>query len=311
MKHRKLKIPVAFFVILFALANIVTYNHAYKFTHFDGEAGNRIRPEQLSLLEKVHILFTGIENAKPVNLAYPKKPYETIKLNSYEEIEGWLIEKPEHKGIVILYHGYFASKSASLGYSQELNTLGYTTFLIDFMGSGGSSGNQTTVGFKEGRDVKESFDYIKKKYPQDEVILLGSSMGAAAIMRSVVDYDIKPDKVILECPFGSMKRTVEQRFEAMGLPSFILADMLMFYGGIQNDFNAFEHNPVAYAKLLNMPCLLLYGQKDDRVTRQETNAIFKNLNGEKKLHVFEDSGHGNYLKNSREEWLKVISGFLR
>ena len=221
-----------------------------------------------------------------------------------------LIREPQPKGVVILFHGYFASKSENLGYAREFHKLGYSTFLVDFMGSGGSTGNQTTVGFKESRDVKEAYHYIRQQFPEQDVILFGSSMGAVSILKAIHDYQLGPDKIIIECPFGKMKTTVEKRFETMGVPSFLLADLLMFYGGVQNDFNTFGHNPTKYAKAVDMPCLLLYGEQDTKVTRSETDAIFKNLKGVKKLQTFPKSGHQNYLINSRKPWIKAVSAFL-
>ena len=77
-----------------------------------------------------------------------------------------------------------------------------------------------------------------------------------------------------------------------------------------NDFNAFQHNPTEYAKQINVPTLLAYGEKDGRVSRQEIDHIFKNLNGQKQLVLFEKSGHEDYLVNSNEKWLNKISHFM-
>lgn len=178
------------------------------------------------------------------------------------------------------------------------------------MGSGGSSGNTTTVGFKESRDVKEAYDYIKNRNAEEGIILFGSSMGAVSIMKSIADYEISPDKIIIECPFGSFKKTTEKRFEAMNLPTFPLANLLMFYGGLQLGFNPFSHNPTEYAKAIKLPTLLLYGAKDARVTRTEIDEIYKNLDGEKELGIMERSGHEVYLNDDKEKWNKLIDEFM-
>lgn len=311
MKNKKLKFTFWIIIIGIIIINIIAFNHAYKFTHFSSKQAKKVKPEDLSFKEKIKILFTGIDNPKPLNKNTPNQEFENVYLQSHEKIEGWLIKKEEHKGIVILYHGYSGSKSGNINYGEKFNEFGYSTFLIDFMGSGGSSGNQTTIGYKEARDVKESFEYIKSNYPNDKIILFGSSMGAVSIMKSIQDYDIKPDKIILECPFGSMRTTVQKRFEAMNVPSFILADLLLFYGGIQNNFNPYNHNPVEYAKSIDEDCLLLYGKNDVRVTQDEINSVFKNLKGSKNLKIFLESGHENYLVNNDKEWKNSILSFLK
>lgn len=299
------------FLFLFLILNVVAYNHAYKFTHFsENSIPKSGKPEHLSVTEKMKLMFWGISNPKPVNYHKPARSHETIIIQSNEKLEAWLIEPENPKGVVLLFHGYSGCKSGMLNYAEEFFQMNYRTLLVDFQGSGGSTGNQTTVGFNEKKDVQAAYDYIKKRFPEEEIILFGSSMGAAAILKAVSEDSIEPDKLIVECPFGSMRTTTQKRFEAMGLPTFILPDLLLIYGSIQNGFNAFSHNPTEYAKDINIPTLLLYGAKDPRVTRVETDEIFQNLKGEKSLGIFENAGHENYLWQYSQEWKKEIDAFL-
>lgn len=295
------------FLTLFILGNIIVYNHAYRFTHFvEGNGEKRKKPEELSFGEKLEAVFFGVSIPKPINKETPQRPYTTIDLQSHKKLKAWLIEIPQHKGVVLLCHGYSGSKSGVLNYAEEFNKKGYTTLLLDFMGNGDSEGYQTTIGVKESRDVKVAYEYLKTQYPQDSMILFGSSMGAVAIMKSVYDFDIKPDKLILECPFGTMRQTTQTRFTAMGLPAFPFADMLMIYGGLQNGFNAYSHKPTEYAKSISIPTLLMCGAEDKRVSKEETKVIFENLKGEKSLYFLKGLGHENYLWNGRKMWLKYV-----
>jgi len=299
------------FLALFLLLNVISCNHAYKFTHFSKDTIRKSgKPEYLAFTDKVKTIFFGINNPKPVNYHKPARRYETVSLQSHEKLEAWLIQAENPKGVVILFHGYSGNKSGVLNYAEEFHQRDYTTLLVDFQGSGGSEGYQTTIGFEESADVKAAFSFIKNKYPQQEIILFGSSMGAVAILKAVAETNILPDKLIVECPFGSMRTTTQKRFEAMGLPTFILPDLLMIYGSIQNGFNAFTHNPTEYAKQVKIPTLLLYGAQDARVTQVETAEIFKNLQGEKKLGIFPDAGHENYLWRFSEEWAQEVDNFL-
>jgi len=297
-------------ILLIITINFLAYNHAYNFTHFSESEGLRQKPEALSFTQKVEILILGNPNPKPQNTKKPSLPYQTIYLQSHEKLESWLIEADSSKGVVILFHGYSGNKSSLITYSEAFNALGYSTLLVDFMGCGGSEGNQTTIGFKESKDVKAAFDFIKKTYPSQEIILFGHSMGAVSIMKSIHDFELKPDKIIIQAPFGTMKKTVKRRFQAMGVSAFPLAELLLFYGGLQNGFNAFEHNPTEYATSIQIPTLLMLGKKDNRVTIQEVEAIFKNLQGQKKLEILEFSGHENYLEHSKKKWLEEVKIFF-
>ena len=69
--------------------------------------------------------------------------------------------------------------------SEAFTNLGFNTLVIDFMGSGGSEGKQTTIGFYEAEQVKNALNYIRKQ-GEKNIILYGTSMGSAAIMLSLI-----------------------------------------------------------------------------------------------------------------------------
>ncbi|HEY0030015.1 MAG TPA: PhoPQ-activated protein PqaA family protein, partial [Bacteroidia bacterium] len=140
--------------------------------------------------------------------------------------------------------------------------------------------------------------------------LFGTSMGAAAIMKACSEYDIHPKGIMIECPFGSMYKTVCARFKTMHAPTFPMAGLLVFWGGVQNGFWAFGHNPIEYAKKINCPTLLLYGEKDEKVSKEEIEEIFNNLKGPKKLRTYPNAGHENYLIKYKEQWTKDVAGFM-
>ncbi|MEZ0130943.1 alpha/beta hydrolase [Flavobacterium sp. LBUM151] len=242
-------------------------------------------------------------------MKFPSQKYQTLKLQSNREIECWLIKTENSKGTVILFHGYGAEKSLMIEKSNEFIKLGFSTMLVDFMGSGNSEGNQTTIGYMEAEEVKTSFDYLKQT-GEKNIYLFGTSMGAVAIMKCIKDYKIKPKGIIIECPFGSMYETVCARFKKMNAPTFPMAGILLFWGGIQNGFWGFSHNPKEYAKTISCPTLLLYGEKDKSVSRKEIDEIYTNLRGPKTLSIYKNTGHENYLIKNKVGWNKDVSEFF-
>lgn len=283
--------------------------HAYKFTHFTNSSIERTS-NKLSTLAKLKIIFTGVDNPRPVNKKKPGRPYQTIKIKSNKELECWLIKADSAKGTIILFHGYGGEKSLMLDKADEFLKLGYNTMLVDFMGSGGSEGTITTIGFKESQEVKDCYEYLIKN-GFDHVSLFGTSMGSVAVMKAIKDYDLKPKSIIIECPFGSMYKTVCKRFQMQGIPSFPMAGLLVFWGGVENNFWAFSHNPEQYAKSIHCPTLLMYGEKDKKVSKQEINSIFKNLQGGKTLVTYPLAGHENYLSLYKEKWATDVKSFLQ
>jgi uncharacterized protein len=296
-------------IIVFVLMNFVAYFHAYKFTHFSNSTGAKTKANNLAFGQKVKALVLGINNPRPINLSTPARPFETISLQSNKRIECWLIKADSARGSVILFHGYGGEKSSMLDKADEFLNLGYNTLLVDFMGAGGSEGHQTTIGFKEAEEVKSCYDYLSDK-GEKKIYLFGTSLGAAAILKSIHDYPIKPAGIMIECPFGSLYQATAGRFRALKVPPFPVAGLLVFWGGVQNGFWGFSFKPVEYAKSVKCPALMLYGEKDERVTRKEIDDLFGNLQGSKTLKTFALAGHENYLKNYKDEWVKEVELFL-
>lgn len=296
---------------VFIFMNAIAFFHAYKFTHFNATSGQRIKDaRQLPLIQKLGLVLFGMDNPRPQNKKEPERDFKTILLKSNKEIECWLMKADHSKGTVVLFHGYGGEKSSMLDKAGVFQSLGYSTLLVDFMGAGGSEGNQTTIGFKEAEEVKTSVDYLRRA-GEKNIVLFGTSLGAAAIMKAMADYPLPVSSIIIECPFGTMLQTVKNRFASMHVPSFPMANLLVFWGGVQNGFNAFRHNPVDYASKIKCPTLLFYGAKDEKVTYEETKSIFNNLAGHKKLVTFPQARHENYLVKYKDLWTDEVSLFLK
>lgn len=170
-------------LVLFVVLNIVAFIHAYKFTHFTRQSVERTKdPAALSSFTKVKLLFTGIDNPRPVNKTRPTQSFSSVSVNSAVKLACWSVTVPHAKGTVLLFHGYAGEKSSLITRSDEFIKLGYNTFLVDFMGAGDSEGDRTSVGFHEAEQVKACYDHIQET-GEKKILLFGTSMGAAAVLK--------------------------------------------------------------------------------------------------------------------------------
>jgi alpha-beta hydrolase superfamily lysophospholipase len=299
--------------LLFGLLNVVVALHAWRFTHFTSDAGPRTRnPEKLPTSEKIKIILTGLQNPKPVNLAPPAFAYENVILRSPNgQLAAWYSAVPHAQGTVVLCHGYTSDKSRLRPEAGYFRQLGYTTLLLDFSGNGASEGYQTTIGYREADDVVAAYRWAQARQPGAPVVLYGVSMGAVAILRAESELGLRPTATIVECPYGSMLQTAQNRFVSMHLPPFPLANLLVFWGSVENGYWAFGLNAGEYARHVTTPTLLLWGTADPRVLRPETDTIFAHLAGPKERVDFAGSGHEPYWHKHPRQWQATIRGFLQ
>ena len=300
-------------LVLFILLNIQTAFHAYKFTHFyDRDELTLKKPEDKTGWDKTKEILFGINAVKKANTVLPDSTFQIVHFESSTcpTLEAWYITATNSRGTVCMFHGHGGNKSDIYAESVEFRKLGYNTLLMDFRAHGDSKGNTSTIGYEESEDVKLAYDYIKTK-GEKNIVLWGISMGAAAVSKSIVDYKLNPTKVILEMPFGSIKEAAEGRIKMMKIPAEPLATMITFWGGIEHGFWAFNMKPAQFVKEITCPVLLQWGKHDPRVTEHETNEIFTNITAEKKLVVYENSGHESLCKKENAKWVNEITDFLK
>jgi uncharacterized protein len=287
-------------LIIFFTTNILGYVGAYSLTHFK-------TPGQFGLG-----LPRPISSKLPTNIGL-KYQTQRISISPTQWLETWSIpvERSTSNGTIILFPGNKGSKAAQLlAPAQVFHTLGYDTLLVDFRGVGGSSGNTTTIGMQEAEDVALSINYARSSQLQRPLILYGVSMGAAAILKAVAQEQIAPDGIVLELPFARLLDAVRSRIQAISVPTFPLAEAIVFWGGFQHGFNGFAHNPVDYARQVKCPTLLLHGKLDKWTTVAEIDRIYQNLDGTKQLSIFPNAGHDLLVTIDRKRWTQDLNRFL-
>lgn len=303
-------------LVLFAVGlNVMAYRHAYALTHFASRGMRTSRPEDLSFPEKLRVLAVGPTVPRPRNRRSPLDlglQYERhVFVGAHGlPVEAWYVPRSGSRAVVVLFHGHADSKDSQLAAAALFREMGYGALLVDFYGSGGSGGSDTSIGFHEATDVASAYAYARELPGQRDVVLYGGSMGAAAILKAAADRHIEPEAIVLEMPFDSLLKTVRQRFTTMGLPSFPSAELLVFWGGWQQGFDGFGYNPAEDARAVRCPALLMNGDRDPWVTLDEAQQIFDRLQGPKRFKVFRGLKHQSFLNARPGEWKRAVSSFL-
>src|SRR5690606_20716074 len=106
---------------------------------------------------------------------------------------------------------YAESMEQLLDVAVALHELGHDALLVDFSGSGGSSGDGTTLGVREAEDVTTALRFARSRARDRAVVAFGFSMGAAAVVRAIAREDAEADGAILEACFDRLVTTTGNR----------------------------------------------------------------------------------------------------
>lgn len=315
-RRSRLRSFVRLILLGLLLVNGIAWLQARAMTHFAPGGQSLDQLASAPLTDKLWMLASGVKLPRPENHHTPRDqslPFEVryIPLPNNERLEAWFVPHPQPRGVVLMFPGYAGVKEAFLTPTVYLHQLGYSGLLVDFRGSGGSSGNDTTLGLREADDVAAAFAYARQQWPKQPFILYGVSMGGAAILRAVAVHDVRPTAMIVEGVFDRLLTTVKHRFDAIGLPSTPAAELLVFWGGIQMGYNGFEHNPVDYASATTCPILVMHGERDPWVTAAETQALAARIGGPKQVVGFPGVGHTMpFVHPAPDVWVATVKQFL-
>jgi alpha-beta hydrolase superfamily lysophospholipase len=296
------------------LINISAAFHAHRITHYyDDDRVRNLPPSAGTVFLRTWRLMVGRKFPKSLVQYYPPGPYDTVQLltSNKNKIEGWWMKADSSIGTVILFHGLSSNKGRILAEADEFLSMGYNTLLIDMRAHGNSSGTANSLGVKESEEVKLAFDFVKQK-DEKNIILWGMSLGAVIITRAVYDYDISPQKIILEMPFDRVQDHIRARARVLGFPDEPFGFFVTLWAGIEQGYWGFGHTTSKYIKKITCPVLLQWGANDKYVLRKETENIFTNITVQQKtMVVYEEGGHASLLGADADKWRKSVSNFLK
>jgi pimeloyl-ACP methyl ester carboxylesterase len=280
------------------------------------------RPEHLTVMQKAKVIVGGVTVPRPRDTTDPLKTHRlafstaTIDNGRGHTLAYWKIEAPDTSPaapLALLFHGYAASKESLLPAALQLRQLGCECWLVDFFGSGDSTGDHTTFGWLEAHDVDVVARMAHKGESNKEqprpVILYGVSMGGSAVMRALAELDTPADGAIIESVFHNLRGTVAQRFQLMKLPAFPAADLLLWFAGRELDFDARKHNPLDFAPRIQTPTLLLHGSHDTRAPVDKAQEIRIALAGQAEMVEF-DAAHHLLANKNPDLWRQSAATFL-
>ncbi|MBN8687203.1 MAG: alpha/beta fold hydrolase [Chitinophagales bacterium] len=303
-------------VLLFQLVliNISASIYAYRLTHFTVSQSADASHSGKNIFSKTWKLFTGPHYLRPAIKDKPSYAYDTVQLTTQNGtvIDAWYAQADSTaRGTVILFHGVGASKGLMLPEAAAFRQFGYNVFLVDFRGHGNSAGNSTTMGMRETEEVKLAYAYIQQR-GEKTIILWGASMGAVVLAKAVGEYSLTPAALILEMPFSSLQSHLKARARVLGFPQQPFAFLVTGWIGLEQGYNGYRHSAVRYAKKINCPVLMQYGEKDPYVLREEVDEIYNALaSPEKSKAGYPNAWHESLVNNDGELWEKEVTAFLK
>ena len=231
-----------------------------------------------------------------------------------ETLIGDIIENTAPSGnekVAIVCHGMMANRICSLKYARMLYDLGYSLVVYDHRFYGESTGNNTTLGYMETKDLLNVISFVKEKFGENvRIALQGESMGAATVLNSLKSF--KPYFAAVDCPFSDtimlMKQVVKVRFH---LPAWPVINILRSQAHSRFNYFPDEVVPIDGVKNTSCPILFTHGENDTLIPCVHSERMFKvSSNPLSEIHLFDGADHAESIIKHPVEYEKIFKEFI-
>lgn len=244
--------------------------------------------------------------------------FEDIKFTSTDgnQLSGWYLPSRSKRVTIIMTHGLFRSRYEMLERGVALWREGYGVLLYDLRRHGRSRAEFSTIGFDERHDVEAAMRFAVEREPENRIVLMGVSMGAAATLLAAAEDGGQLLAVVSESSFLSFDDTVRHHVRLARLPAFPFATLLVRFTSWRLNFNPADFDVLRAVKRIKCPILFIGGGADNRMPNQSVlEPLYEAASHPlKRKLIVEGAQHGHAFdrdEQSRAEYLKAFTDFLQ
>lgn len=244
---------------------------------------------------------------------YAKETY--ILSNEGLRLHGYIVLNPIKKSDtwVILVHGYMGRAFEMVKYAKKFIEMGYNTLLVDLRAHGKSEGKYIGMGWKDRYDILRWIEKLCLDNPKCNIILYGTSMGAATVMMTTGEKLPANVKMCIEdCGYSSVQRQFRMMLKIL---KPYVADYLMTASSIvaklKVGYKFNEASCIDQIKKANIPILFIHGDKDKFVPYEMLDELYEAANSPKQKLVIKDAGHVESSKVNPKLYWETINKFIK
>ena len=322
-KEKILKIIIAILLILILLGVGLTEVIGNYFVNYaiarSGAGGDR-KISQESTIEVLGEDEKIIENNKKIAKENSEKWSEAIqqkqvevKANDNITLRGteYLKQEETNKWAIIL-HGYRSNPSSVLTIGEHFSEKGYNVLIPSMRACADSEGEYVGMGWLDKEDLKCWINLIIEENKNAEIILHGSSMGAATVlMASGDELPANVKNIIADSGYTSVWDIFASEAKArFNLPEFPVLNMFQIVANRKAKYDIKEASSLEQVKKSKTPILFIHGDKDDFVPEYMCEKLYDATNCKKEKLIIHGAGHTDGKYREPEKYYNTIFDWI-
>lgn len=219
-------------------------------------------------------------------------------------------------GVVVAAHGYCMNRSELAPFAADFADRGLATLLFDFRNHGHSARGRCGIGVYEKEDVWAAVAEARRRVPNGKIVLIGSSMGSAAIGFAAGERPGLADAIILDSSYDRLFDAAEGWWNFLGKLTQtrnLLRVILWPVVRLARPFAGFDAKKASVAEALrgyDKPTLILHGGDDTIAPPPCAVRILDAVGEEAQIVWFEGCDHAEMRWLYPDEYRVAVATFL-
>ena len=225
-----------------------------------------------------------------------KSNYSDKYIESYDKLQlhSYVVTQNSNKWAIVV-HGYGGSGKLMSDKSKYFYDMGYNVLIPDLRGHGKSEGNYIGMGWKDRLDIISWINFIIKENPNAEIVLHGTSMGAATVlMTSGENLPSNVKAIVADCAYTSAWDEFSYQLESyLKVPSSYILNVTNMVTKLKAGYSLKEASALECVKKATVPILYIHGDKDKFVPYSMMDKLYDATNSPKEKLTIEGGEHAN------------------
>lgn len=253
----------------------------------------------------------------PISPADLDLPAETLRLKTSDRLtlSAWFIPQANPQGVLLLLHGYGASKADLLDLAQALHREGsFHLLLLDFRAHGDSEGRNSSFGLREVLDVEAALQHLAARDSccALPVGCLGVSMGGSIAIASAIRFPVIR-AVVADSVYADLGKTIAR---SLGLtyhiPRVPLGELALWGTRLRLGCRLQQLSPVRFVRRLSpKPILVIHGQQDVGVPVSEGETVYQAAGKPKQWWPVAGAVHAGCFYVEKDAYPRRVTEFFR
>ena len=225
-----------------------------------------------------------------------KSNYSDKYIESYDKLQlhSYVVSQNSNKWAIVV-HGYGGSGKLMSDKSKYFYDMGYNVLIPDLRGHGKSEGDYIGMGWKDRLDIISWINFIIKENPNAEIVLHGTSMGAATVlMTSGENLPSNVKAIVADCAYTSAWDEFSYQLETyLKVPSSYILNVTDMVTKLKAGYSLKEASALESVKKATVPILFIHGDKDKFVPYSMMDKLYDATNSPKEKLTIEGGEHAN------------------